>query len=978
MEIIDQFIKALDEEIKAIKYERGGRSIKLINGRFLREGAGFFIYIFRLENFLAVLEDSPGEIILAGKNYKAQILAMHGLDLEIGIERFLGEHLAEARLQTDLWYFLELLKKKYMEVKEGQRNPNFSLSQILFGEAKNICQPTTQDNCRYYLSVHPPNEGQKKAIRASFSSQLCVIWGPPGTGKTKTIAHAIEAHLHLGRRVLLVSHANNAVDEALLDVAEELKGTKFYEEGKLLRLGKPQETFLKRFEEKYEMMLLDRISARIGEVLIKERKNLVQERARLDDLIEKYDAFRMALQTEKELTADVRYFEKAIPTTEKQLQGLVRDRDRLQLEKDKRLQQLDRGKTAGFIRRVFGGLNPEKIQKRLDQINQSLSPNQRQVRELTSRLKAQREQLLTKKSSIQKVQVEVKVLLKQMNLTPKEILGKAKKANQQKADIQNRIVTINRKLEEIEKNVLAESKLVATTLTKTYVSKQFPEMPFDVLVLDEASMAPLPHLYWAAGRCTKAITIVGDFLQLPPLGTSQKVMAKKWLKRSIFSVLGIDSVQKARNDPRVTLLDRQYRMVPDISEIPNELFYERELQNDQSTYNRSIEGVISSTPLALIDTKRIKPWSSRLSQGGRFNLYHALVSASVAMRIIDNDKHLSLGIISPYTAQARLINKIVKDWEILEQVRVSTVHRFQGGQEDVIIFDSVEGIGNYIAPMLDDTRDRDARLLLNVAITRAKNKFYFVGNSEYLLRELKEHSALAKFVRHLMKKATILNSETFVDSYFAADFEKYAKEILPSPTVPAETPPGAIFSEKKFWGHFCNDLRVVKRRLIILSPFVTERRCNMLMDYFQALVNSGIEVKIFTRPQTQQSGEMANQFERVAEQYRNMGVKVIERRNMHQKIAIIDDNISWEGSLNILSHRDTEEQMRRFEGISTTEEIFRNLDLDDTFAVGTQTTEKCGEPECNGHLVIRQNRKGKQRFYGCSMYPHCQYTKPFR
>ena len=98
-------------------------------------------------------------------------------------------------------------------------------------------------------------ESQKGAIEASFSSQLSIIWGLPGTGKTKAAVMAIEAHLNAGCRVLLVSHANNAVDEVLEVVAEHLKTTSFYQEGKLVRLGKPQEEHLKKLLEKYPLVL---------------------------------------------------------------------------------------------------------------------------------------------------------------------------------------------------------------------------------------------------------------------------------------------------------------------------------------------------------------------------------------------------------------------------------------------------------------------------------------------------------------------------------------------------------------------------------------------------------------------------------------------------------------------------------------------------------------------------------------------------
>ena len=84
--IIEEFIQALDEEIEALKRGRGGSIVKIFNGRFLREISGLFVYVFSLENFLAVLdEDSSPEIEIRGTRYHAQVLLTQGLEVEIGI-----------------------------------------------------------------------------------------------------------------------------------------------------------------------------------------------------------------------------------------------------------------------------------------------------------------------------------------------------------------------------------------------------------------------------------------------------------------------------------------------------------------------------------------------------------------------------------------------------------------------------------------------------------------------------------------------------------------------------------------------------------------------------------------------------------------------------------------------------------------------------------------------------------------------------
>ncbi|MFQ5825523.1 MAG: AAA domain-containing protein, partial [bacterium] len=82
----------------------------------------------------------------------------------------------------------------------------------------------------------------------------------------------------------------------------------------------------------------------------------------------------------------------------------------------------------------------------------------------------------------------------------------------------------------------SEAKLIATTLTKTFSSKELPDRTFDVLIIDESSMAPIPYIYWAARKIAQSVIIVGDFLQLPPICVSKNEMAQKWLGKSIYDV----------------------------------------------------------------------------------------------------------------------------------------------------------------------------------------------------------------------------------------------------------------------------------------------------------------------------------------------------------------------------------------------------------------------------------------------------------
>jgi hypothetical protein len=61
---------------------------------------------------------------------------------------------------------------------------------------------------------------QPDAYLACVNPGVRLVWGPPGTGKTQILARAIEDLMRAGKRVLLVSTANVAVDNALLAVVK--------------------------------------------------------------------------------------------------------------------------------------------------------------------------------------------------------------------------------------------------------------------------------------------------------------------------------------------------------------------------------------------------------------------------------------------------------------------------------------------------------------------------------------------------------------------------------------------------------------------------------------------------------------------------------------------------------------------------------------------------------------------------------------
>ena len=97
------------------------------------------------------------------------------------------------------------------------------------------------------------------------------------------------------------------------------------------------------------------------------------------------------------------------------------------------------------------------------------------------------------------------------------------------------------------------------------------------------------------------------------------------------------------------------------------------------------------------------------------------------------------------------------------------------------------------------------------------------------------------------------------------------------------------------------------------------------------------------------------------EKLRNIGLTVDLRARMHEKIAIIDGEVLWHGSLNILSHRDTSESMLRIKSRVACEQMARFVSStawarDDSFDFGSSENPPC--PDCGGSTVWKSGRYG--------------------
>lgn len=137
-----------------------------------------------------------------------------------------------------------------------------------------------------------------------------------------------------------------------------------------------------------------------------------------------------------------------------------------------------------------------------------------------------------------------------------------------------------------------------------------------------------------------------------------------------------------------------------------------------------------------------------------------------------------------------------------------------------------------------------------------------------------------------------------------------------------------LHDEKTFYAAFFNDLKQSTTEIIIESPFITNVRVKQFYPIFHGCLKKGVRIYVITKLLEDVNDQLSLQAEQAINAFEELGVQpFLCKGNHHRKLAIIDRTILWEGSLNILSHTQSREIMRRMESEDAAQEMFTFLNL---------------------------------------------------
>lgn len=585
----------------------------------------------------------------------------------------------------------------------------------------------SKDATSFLKAVHEKLKSVKAGEEIIVAPRFII--GPPGTGKTKTISQIVEEGIAMGKRMLIVSPTNMAVENVFERLNFEKMGLtpgmailSIKTENEALAAFSPRQiadSKIKPINDELELL-----ESAMSEILKTKRDS---------------DAILYSLSSEEESAATT----VGNLNKDEHKEKIILKKAQAELsELQNRLKLIESNGLIQSVAAIFMG-------KKIAEIEASMVLAQGAIASAESVLAT----IKLKKESAEKSREDAIAKLANAKLA-------ADSANSSKKVVEARINELKKAKEDIiDLNLFGSAVLVGSTVLGAALNNKINQAEFDMIIIDEASMASLPALLLACKAVKRSNTLspvkakayeglyeaqcsavtsalesqfvfVGDPKQLSPIAKTSE------MKKTIFDAYGVEKIFKGEIVENAIFLDINFRNHPDITELSSRLFYGgllksgREHNGKKSLFIRNIKGICKPTE-----------GGSYVNHGNATAVIEQITSALTRGR-------RSIGVITPYAAQAEGINSRMEDLRETypdADMQAGTVHKFQGKEKGVVLFDITASSGTMLpATYTGDINSQTAKLL-NVAMTRAEDFFVLVGDIDGLEKQLshiKNHESL--------------------------------------------------------------------------------------------------------------------------------------------------------------------------------------------------------------------------------------------
>ena len=321
------------------------------------------------------------------------------------------------------------------------------------------------------------------------------------------------------------------------------------------------------------------------------------------------------------------------------------------------------------------------------------------------------------------------------------------------------------------RRMIAETRVfVGTTTAVASKLHLFTLKHFELAIIDEASQILEPHLLGIlsaqhGGRnAIDKFILIGDHKQLPAVVQQPEESSKvtepllreiglQDCRHSLFERL-IRLQKKNGTEDFVYQLSRQGRMHPEVADFANRAFYGatllpipvphqlQSLASSEKEGKNGLERLVAERRVAFI----VSPGDFRTTISEKVNVDEARRVAALLRVVYEQAEgrekgsfhpYRTVGVIVPYRNQIAMIRKEIARLGIPELLAISidTVERYQGSERDCIIYSFTIQRPYQLDFLTSNTFEEDGATIdrkLNVALTRAREQMFLIGNPELL------------------------------------------------------------------------------------------------------------------------------------------------------------------------------------------------------------------------------------------------------
>ncbi|MFL6076956.1 MAG: caspase, EACC1-associated type [Mycobacteriales bacterium] len=566
------------------------------------------------------------------------------------------------------------------------------------------------------------NEAQRAVIASAMTARLTVATGPPGTGKSQLVTNAVATAVSRGNTVLVASTNNTAVDEVW-------KRCQNLAPGMLVRTGNASYTE-EETRQLAKLLALDPPTTNLATVdaaLTSATRRWQDVRAELREVAQVDRDLLQAARRREDLAAQLSW------TTAKLAAHLGDDEQAARWHR--------RAERCGRAR-LFARWRRQRMLRALGHPGEPVATTCRTVAEAAA---AQRSWIALRRRHArlqadtiladQALQAEhdlrerstavVDAAVRTAAHTGRSWIASLRDAKLRRAEESGQ----RRDWPDVRRALSAVRGWAVSSLS----ARRFPSDPalFDLVIIDEASQCSIPQVLPLLYRARRAL-VIGDPMQLPHISTITPAREADAHRAAGLTADWLDERQlayrrySAFHAPRHTaggslLLDEHYRCHPDIANLVNELFYGGQLTvlTDTRAQYRIDRDPVVWVPVAG------RPARPRHGRSWVNELEAEKVDACVGFLLRELPTGATVGVVTPYRAQADRFNR---RWRHEPRVRAGTVHTFQGGECDAIVFGLVAGSGMREGSVAWLEAQRN---LWNVAVSRARAHLVIVGDDTY-------------------------------------------------------------------------------------------------------------------------------------------------------------------------------------------------------------------------------------------------------